>query len=173
MNATMTITGRTVLIGMIAFFGVIFAVNGVFLYFALGTFPGLTSNRAYLDGLEYNRTLADGERQASEGHEPPVPRLASLGWKAETGIAVLSDGDELKVRILDADGRLVPYLSVTVEIVRPATSDGAQKLDLVASADGHVAAIGRLEPGRWLVRILAARDGEQVYRVDDEVYVRP
>ncbi|MEQ9328005.1 MAG: FixH family protein [Rhodospirillales bacterium] len=161
MNATMTITGRTVLIGMIAFFGVIFAVNGVFLYFALGTFPGLTSNRAYLDGLEYNRTLADGERQAS------------LGWKAETGIAVLSDGDELKVRILDADGRLVPYLSVTVEIVRPATSDGAQKLDLVASADGHVAAIGRLEPGRWLVRILAARDGEQVYRVDDEVYVRP
>ncbi len=161
MNATMTITGRTVLIGMIAFFGVIFAVNGVFLYFALGTFPGLTSDRAYIEGLDYNRTLADGERQAS------------LGWKAETGIAVLAEGDELKVRILDADGRLVPYLNVTAEIVRPATSDGAQKLDLVASADGHVATLGRLEPGRWLVRILAARDGAQIYRVDDEVYVRP
>jgi nitrogen fixation protein FixH len=157
----MIITGRTVLFGMLAFFGVIFAVNGVFLYAALDTFPGLTSGKAYVEGLEYNRTLADGERQAA------------LGWKTETGISTTSAGDEVRVRIFDGDGQLVPYLNVTAEIVRPATASGARKVGLIASMDGHVATVETLAPGRWLVRIVAERDGAQVYRVDDEIYIKP
>ena len=41
------ITGRMVLVGLLTFFGVVFAVNGVFVYFALDSWPGLTTEAAY------------------------------------------------------------------------------------------------------------------------------
>ena len=72
------ITGRMVLIGFILFFGVISVVNGIFMYMALHTWPGLTNTQAYKDGIKYNEVLADGERQADDGarvgrrHKPTV-----------------------------------------------------------------------------------------------------
>jgi len=36
------VTGRRVLIWLVAFFGVVIAVNMAFVYFALNTWPGLT-----------------------------------------------------------------------------------------------------------------------------------
>ena len=35
------ITGKTVLVWLLAFFGVIFTANAVFIYLALGSFPGV------------------------------------------------------------------------------------------------------------------------------------
>ena len=162
MNATMKITGRTVLFGMIAFFGVIFAVNGVFLYVALDSFPGLTSDKAYVEGLEYNRTLADGERQDALGWTPSITISGANGV-----------GQQLIVRITDRDGNDVPRLTVDARIERPATASGARDVELIPSATGHVAPLDGLAEGRWNVSITAKRDGETIYRIRDEVFVKP
>lgn len=158
----MTITGRTVLFAMIGFFGVIFAVNGVFLYLALDSFPGLTSNRAYVEGLNYNQTLEDGRRQAA------------LGWQLEVSQPVSgTGGTELHVRLRDDAGQDVPYLTLTARLERPATAAGARTLDLVPSATGHQATLTGIAPGRWYLTILAARDGQPVYRMTEEIFIRP
>mgnify|MGYP003657033918 CR=1 FL=1 len=158
----MTITGRTVLFGMIAFFGVIFAVNGVFLYLALDTFPGLTSNRAYVEGLNYNQTLEDGRRQAA------------LGWKLDVSLPADAGGEkELLVRLRDDAGQDIPYLAVRARLERPATASGARDLDLIPSATGHRVGLAGVAPGRWQLQILATREGQPVYRMTEEVFVRP
>ena len=66
------IRGRHVLIGMIAFFGLIFLANGIFLYYALTTFGGGEKGSPYRSGLRYNETLAE------------AARAAELGWKADS-----------------------------------------------------------------------------------------
>lgn len=158
----MTITGRTVLFGMIAFFGVIFAVNGVFLYLALDSFPGLTSNRAYVEGLNYNQTLEDGRRQAA------------LGWNLDVTLPAGPAGEkELLVRLRDTAGQDVPYLAVTARLERPATADGARDLDLIPSAAGHRTGLDGIAPGRWQLLVVASREGRPVYRMTEEIFIRP
>ena len=62
--------GRHVLLGLVAFFGVMFAVNGVFLYYAVGTFNGFETLSAYQRGLEYNTRIASDAAQAQLGWKP-------------------------------------------------------------------------------------------------------
>jgi nitrogen fixation protein FixH len=64
------ITGRHVLYAMLIFFGVIFVVNGVFIYLARSTFTGVSTEDAYHKGLAYNDVI----RAAGSQH--------TLGWQA-------------------------------------------------------------------------------------------
>ena len=70
-NGERVITGRMVLFGLIAFFGVVFAVNGTMLALALKTNTGMVANEPYRKGLKYNERIAAEERQQA------------LGWKSE------------------------------------------------------------------------------------------
>ena len=75
------IRGRHVLIGMIAFFGLIFLANGIFLYYALTTFGGGEKGSPYRSGLRYNETLAEAARAAERGLE------GRLSYDARAGAA--------------------------------------------------------------------------------------
>ena len=67
MRSDKPVTGRHVLMMMLGFFGVIFAVNGVFAFLAIDTFTGLETEQAYLKGLDYNRTLTAAAEQRTTG----------------------------------------------------------------------------------------------------------
>ena len=64
---TKPIEGRHVLMGLIAFFGVMLCANGIFLYLAMTTFAGGDTADPYRKGLNYNETLVAAERQAERG----------------------------------------------------------------------------------------------------------
>ena len=66
--------GWHVLLIMLAFFGVMFSGNGVFLFHAITSFPGEDVKKSYVQGLSFNDTLADRAAQAE------------LGWLAEAGL---------------------------------------------------------------------------------------
>ena len=59
--------GRHVLMVLCGFFGVMFVVNGIFVYFAVATFSGGDTSDPYRKGLHYNETLTADERQAERG----------------------------------------------------------------------------------------------------------
>ena len=82
--------GWHVLLIMLGFFGVMFAVNGVFLYHAITSFPGEDVKKSYVQGLNYNQTLSARASQAD------------LGWRAEAG---LRDGT-IAFRLFDAEAQL-------------------------------------------------------------------
>jgi nitrogen fixation protein FixH len=84
-----------------AFFGVIFVVDGVFIARAVGTFPGEDVPNSYVQGIDYNQTIAQRAVQKQ------------LGWTAEVGFGDRSPRT-LIVRIMDASGSPVSDLDVRV-----------------------------------------------------------
>lgn len=54
---------KYVLFSFLAFFGVVFLVNGIFIYTAIKTQTGVVTEQAYEKGLAYNKTLEDAQNQ--------------------------------------------------------------------------------------------------------------
>ncbi|MFY8154383.1 MAG: FixH family protein, partial [Hyphomicrobiales bacterium] len=74
------LTGRFVLILCVAFFGIVAAVNGVMMTYAITTMPGLDAANGYVASQRLNREF-DAMRQQ-----------AARGWKADVAVA-LRNGD--------------------------------------------------------------------------------
>ena len=130
--------GWHVLLIMLGFFGVMFAVNGVFLYHAIVSFPGEDVKKSYVQGLTYNDTLATRAAQAE------------LGWTAEAGL----DGSDLLFRLHDADGAPLSNLAVIGEVRRNATRDADHAVVFQYSGNGDYRVEGMdLEAGQWTLRI--------------------
>ncbi|MGJ3261549.1 MAG: FixH family protein [Rhodospirillales bacterium] len=151
------ITGRMVFFGLVAFFGLIAAVNGVFMYFALDTFPGLTTEDSYRKGIVYNRTLDDAEAQKR------------LGWQSAVA---LGDGRTLTVTMTDRTGRPLSGALASISMTRPLGDETALTVDLEETADGlYRGDFAAPMPGRWKAEVTVRRGGDS-YRMRHEVMVR-
>ncbi|MFT5776053.1 FixH family protein [Hyphomonas sp.] len=136
--------GHHVLFWLIGFFGLMFIVNGVFLWAALSSFPGEDVRHSYLQGLHFNQTIASLKHQ--EG----------MAWKAELGLIEEPDGDVLVARILDADGLALPSRNVTAELRRAATQDSDIIVDMLPVGSGEYRAeLPVLTRGAWHVALNA------------------
>lgn len=123
---------------MLGFFGVMFAVNGVFLYHAITSFPGEDVKKSYVQGLNYNQTLAARAAQSE------------LGWVAEAGLR----NDQLVFRLSDAGGAPVRGQLVIGELRRRATQDQDRQLVFSAASGGeYIAATSGLGAGQWQAQI--------------------
>ena len=157
------VTGAHVLWSMIAFFGVVFAVNGVLLTKALSTHSGVVAIEPYRKGLDYNRRIAADERQEL------------LGWSASVAL----DGDgRLVLEVKEADGRPIDCLVVSASVGRPSTSRHDRHVRLEGGAGRWMAQAGRLEPGAWLVTIEATpeaghRGSEPLFRMKRRLWLTP
>lgn len=137
------ITGRHVLFAVVAFFVVVVGLDTLFTVWAVQTFPGEVSPRAYEDGLAYNRILA--ERRAE----------AALGWTAK--VTQGARPGAISVRFLDAGGKPIPDLRVTAQFARPATLSGSRTVTLSAGAEGDYVGGPALADGAWDLTLTAAR----------------
>lgn len=137
------IKGWHVLAGMIAFFGVIFAVNGVFLYQALSTHTGVIASEPYRKGLAYNERIAEEARQLE------------LGWRDELTLAPA--GDRVTLKLTDSAGRPVGGLKIAGLIGRPSTTEHDIQLELGEQPAGiYAATVPALAAGTWLVSLEAS-----------------
>ena len=151
--------GWHVLLIMLGFFGVIFAVNGVFLYHAVTSFPGEDVKKSYVQGINYNQTLAARAAQAE------------LGWRAEAGL----QDDTVIFRLSDADAQPLSNYTVIGELRRLATQEADQVLAFRAAPGGeYIAPSGTLEAGQWRLRIsVLGRDDETVLFKTDKTLLVP
>lgn len=155
-NGGFRITGKMVLMGMIAFYAVIMAVNGVFMFFALDTWPGLTDRDSYKKGLAYNQTLADGERQKA------------LGWKT----TVITGNGRLQLKLTGADDQ--PLTGAVVAAVASRPVGELSSTALTFSPDGTGGYIAAFDPdlkGRWKVDVTILH-GDDRFRTIHEVMVK-
>lgn len=159
--------GHHVLIAVVAFFGVIFAVNAVLVWQAVATHSGLVASEPYRKGLGYNRRIEADERQQA------------LGWTSE---AAVDPGSAIAVTLAGPDGQPVSGLSLSGAIGRPSTGRSDVALRFVEHAPGrYVALLGGLEAGAWLLSVEAhagspaaggATDGP-VYRLKRRLWLKP
>lgn len=127
------IKGWHVLTGMIAFFGIVTAVNTVMITQAYRTFPGQVSVTPYEDGVAYNRKLKQMSAQAA------------LGWRASAAV----ENQAVMVRIHDKAGAPVSGLKLRGKMERPATESGRITPNFTEIAPGvYQARPGGLQ-GAW------------------------
>ena len=145
--AVKEITGRHVLIGFVAAFGVIIAVNIALAYNAVKTFPGLEVKNSYVASQEFNKRKA-----LQEG----------LGWVVR---ADHSDG-QLILSIQDRNGTPVEVKKLNAILGRATQNRDDQSPDFKFDGTAYVAPVG-LADGNWNIRMTAiAADGtEFVQRV--------
>lgn len=118
--------GWHVLMIMLAFFGVMFAVNGVFLYYAITSHPGEQVEKSYAQGLNYNDTLEARARQAE------------LGWTSALGIVTGErDTAALVAQMADSGGQPLSGLALRATLHRHMSSDANVHLDLTPTALGE------------------------------------
>ena len=61
------LTGRTVLVWLVAFFGVVFAVNAVMIHAAISTFGGVETASSYKAGLAFEQEVEAGAARRTRG----------------------------------------------------------------------------------------------------------
>ncbi len=144
------ITGWHVLAGMVAFFGVIIAVNAVFLTLALRSYPGEVSVTPYEDGLAYNSRLAQQARQAR------------LGWRA----AARAEPGAVLVEIADRVGRPVDGVTLRGRLQRPATQAGRIDIAFSEVAPGRYRAEAAADAGAWDLWVQATDDQGRLFEAE-------
>ncbi|MET0336975.1 MAG: FixH family protein [Caulobacter sp.] len=143
------ITGWHVLVAMVAFFGLIIAVDALFIVKAYNSFSGQVASNPYEAGLAFNRTLAERRQQEV------------LGWAAtvdtpKPGVVV--------VRMTDQTGQPITTLSMIGTLDRPATEVGRQSLNFKSVGDGQYEAAARLD-GAWDLKAVA-RNGKDKFQIE-------
>lgn len=143
-------TGRHITVILVAFFGVVIAVNVLMARLATSTFGGVTVENSYVASQHFNRWLdeADAER--------------ALGWQA----AVLRAPDgHLAVRLT---GVPAGPAKVTAVARHPLGRLPDQPLQFAASGDGGFTSTSALPEGRWTLRLQVQAGGKQ-WRTESEL----
>jgi len=154
------ITGRTVLFSLVAFFGVVFAVNGLFFWFASDSWTGLATEDAYRKGIAFNDQLDRADAQKL------------LGWTSETDFTSAGPGaGRLTFALVSANGQPVRGRDVSATFRRPVTEGIDFAAMLKADETGrYVAEIAPPAPGQWDVRIEVSRPGALPYLVETRIW---
>lgn len=158
------LTGKTVLFAFIAFFTAIFAVNGVFLSFALSTDTGIVAIEPYRKGLKYNERIAADEQQAE------------LGWTSE--ISFDANMGKLVTVLKDRNGKPLTGLTATVLFGRATSNREDVTANLAEVGPGHYeAAIPVRELGGYVANVQVSDPGSAaggvVYRARRRIWLKP
>jgi len=131
-----------VLLAFVGFFAVVFVADGIMIYKAVSTFGGLDTTDAYRKGLAYNERIAAASSQARRG------------WR--DSLDYVPQSKRLRVALTDGAGGAVSGLTLTAEIMRPATSRFDQVLFLQQTGPGtYEVDVPGLAGGWWTVDLKA------------------
>jgi len=160
-NKPRELTGRGVLLWLIGFFAVIFAVNGWLVQAATSTFGGVETKSSYKAGLVFGNDVARAERQQA------------LHWQVDGKLKRDRQGEAvLNISVRDAKGVPVTGLSADATLEHPADSRRDQVIHLAKIGAGafHGESLG--QSGQWDLVIDFFRDGTRVYRSRSRVDLR-
>lgn len=129
-------------------FAIVVAVNGVMIWFAVGSFSGLYTLKPRDRGLRYNDVVA--AQQVRD----------TLGWRIEVNWRPRSD--RLELVLTDRAGASLDGARVTVELVRPAEKRPPLGVAMaVVDAGRHAGYIALPARGNWDLDIVVERDGQR------------
>lgn len=144
MKASRRITGRHATVALVAFFGVVVAVNLIMASFATSTFGGVVVENSYVASQKYNDWLAAAERQKE------------LGWKISPGV------DEERHVTVNA---VIEGAEVRGYARHPLGREPDVSLTFVAR-DGGFRSVTPLPAGRWNVHLLVKRGADEARLIE-------
>jgi nitrogen fixation protein FixH len=147
------LTGRTVLICFLAFFGVVGGVNAAMVHFALSTFGGVETENAYRAGVAFNREIAAASQQEARH------------WQVQAQLTQVPEhGVQLAVQVRNASGAPVTGLEIASRLIHPTMARRDRNFALTETAAGTFRGETTVEAGQWDLLIDISRDGERLFR---------
>jgi nitrogen fixation protein FixH len=153
-------TGWRVLLALLGFFGVIFAVNGVMIYEALSTLTGVDTDSAYQAGLMYEQSVAMAKAQDARH------------WRVDAKLTPSSDGERLDVSARDAKGEPLAGMQASAMFERPTDQRLDRSVVLVEDAAGRFHGDADVAAGQWDLVIELTHHGEQMFRSRNRVILK-
>ena len=145
-----TFTGRHMTMILVAFFGVVIAVNMVMATLATRTFGGLVVENSYVASQKFNGWL---EKARAE---------KALGWTLTA--QRLPDG---RVAVRLSAGEPIASGRVTALVRHPLGRAAERNLAFLPGADGVYESTAALPAGRWILHVEAQAEGRTIHRVVD------
>lgn len=145
------LTGRHVLVILLAFFGVMLGVNIIFTVMAVKTFRGEDVKRSYLQGINYNQIL---DQRASQ---------VALDWSVSANIQdrARSSGKHLVIQMKDKDGQALNDVEITGLFSHRTDSRYDKIATFKASKNGRYTADLTGLDGPYTLKALAEKNGMQ------------
>ncbi len=142
----------------VAFFVVVFIVNGIFVYIATTSQPGVIEENHYEIGLAYDERIAEERSEKA------------LGWQSD----VRFDGDKaFSVSMVDKDGNALQGASVKVEMIREVQDGHDFEAILSETAPGQYSAdIDFPLPGQWDAYIYVTWN-DKLYHIKKMIVAKP
>ena len=159
-KAARQVTGRMVLICLVAFFGVIAGINGIMIKLAISTFGGVDTENAYQAGLAFAR-----ETEA-------VARQDALHWQVRANVSTAADATLVELVARDADGRPLTGLDATARLLHPTDKRADHEVPLDEAAAGTFRGRDEAVHGQWALVIELSRDGKPVFRSRNRVFLK-
>ncbi len=133
------LTGRTVLVSLIAFFVVVFVVNGLMMKLAIDTLPGTEVDSAYGASIAYEGEIAAARDQAQRD------------WKVDAKVERAADGKAtLQVEARDRNGSPISGLNFSGRLERPTDKRADKELALAEIGGGvYRGDATGVSAGRW------------------------
>jgi nitrogen fixation protein FixH len=147
------LTGRKVLLMLIAFFGVVIAVNVIMAKLAIQTLPGTEVDSAYSASLAYENDIAAARDQNARN------------WKVDAHIQRGSDGGAtLEVEAHDNSGLPMSGLNFQGRFERPADRRADQAVTLAEVASGiYRGSAPMIGPGQWDLVLEGDAAGQRMF----------
>ena len=151
------VTGRLVLICLIAFFAVVSLANGIMIRAAVTTFGGVETASSYQAGLAY-------AREANAAHAQDA-----LQWQVKANVRPAVGATRIDVEARDAAGVALAGLQAAARFERPVDRRADQVVTLHEDASGQFRGTVAPITGQWDLVIELSRGGERVFRSRNRV----
>jgi nitrogen fixation protein FixH len=151
--------GRTVLATLLAFFGVVGAVNALMIHYAISSFRGEVTNHPYETGLAYNSEIAAARAQEARN------------WDVEVKLVSDASGRRLAVVARDAQGQLIPGLNIIGLFASPVDGTLDRRIGLSEVATGTYMGKVSVASGYWDLEILAKREQATLFQSKNRIHL--
>ena len=155
------LTGRAVLLWMVGFFAVVFAVNGVLVQAATSTFRGMETASSYKAGLMFRADVESAQRQED------------LHWQVDGKLLRDRAGEAvLEFSARDTKGAALTGLTAAARLAHPADASLDRTLELKSAGPGVFRGEADAQPGQWELIVDLFRGDERVFRSRSRVTLR-
>jgi len=155
------VTGLTVLLWLVAFFGVVFVVNGIMVKAATSTFGGVETSSSYKAGQMFEQEVARAEKQDAQHWQ-----VAGTLTRDKAGEAVLD------ITARDERGAPVTGLSAKARLAHPADERLDHVIALAGAGTGEFRGQTAAAAGQWELIVDLYRDDDRVFRSRSKIVLK-
>ena len=152
-NSPKPLTGRAVLVMLVAFFVVVFGVNGLMMKLAIQTLPGTEVDSAYSASLGYEKEIAAARNQDARA------------WKVNAHVQRGADGGAtVQVEARDNKGKPMSGLTFLGRFERPTDRRADQPVGLTDVGGGiYRGSAPLIAPGQWDLVLEGDAAGQRMF----------